>query len=95
MIKKQYYQKRNDEFYTKFTKEEILNKIDINDPKSFDFFLKELDYPFIKEIWEIGLKYEKNYSFGKYIARMRLRAYKSFGYLDFNEMEEVEHDLDC
>lgn len=90
MIKKQYYRKRNNEFYTKFTKEEILNKINVNGLKSVDFFLKELDYPFIKSIWENGLKYEKNYNFGKYIARMRLQAYKSFGYSDFNEKEEVE-----
>ena len=94
MIKKQYYRKRNNEFYTKFTKEEILNKINANGLKSVDFFLKELDYPFIKSVWEHGLKYEKNYSFGKYIARMRLKSYKSFGYSDFSEKEEVNHDFD-
>jgi len=82
ILKNKYYQNRQDKFYTKFTKKEILNKVNINEPESFMFFLQELDYPFIKEIWETSLKYDKNFNFGKYISRMRLRAYKSFGYLE-------------
>lgn len=78
-----YYKKRNGEFYTELTKTEILNKIDYNDPTSFLPFLKILDYPYIEKIWKSSLKYEKNFNFSKYVARMRLAAFKNFGYNDF------------
>lgn len=94
-MKKIYYKKRNNEFYTELTKKDILNKVDINDPNTFLLYLKILDYPFIKSIWEHSLKYEKNFNFSKYIARTRLASFRSFGFNDFAEKEEVEHDSNC
>ena len=94
-MKKIYYKKRNNEFYTELTKKDILNKVDINDPNSFLLYLKILDYPFIESIWKHSLKYEKNFNFSKYIARMRLASFRSFGFNDFAEKEEVEHDSNC
>ena len=94
-MKKIYYKKRNNEFYTELTKKDILNKVDINDPNTFLLYLKILDYPFIESIWKHSLKYEKNFNFSKYIARMRLASFKSFGFNDFVEKEEVEHDSNC
>lgn len=91
MIKeKKYYKKRNNEFYTELTKEEILNKIDINKPDSFLPYLEILDYPFIEEIWKNSLKYKKNFNFSKYIAKMRLAAFKGFGFKDFGFNERKE-----
>lgn len=90
MIKEIHYKKRNNEFYTELTKEEILNKIDINDPDTFLLYLKILDYPFIENIWKNGLKYEKNFNFSKYIAKMRLAAFRGFGFDDFIREEEAE-----
>lgn len=84
MIKKKYYRKRNNEFYTKLTKEEILNNIDVNNPNTFLPYLKILDYPYIKEVWKSHIEYDKDkyYIFGKYIARMRLKGYIYYGYED-------------
>ena len=82
-LKKIYYKKRNNELYTELTKEEILNKIDINNPNTFLPYLKILDYPFIKDIWRSSIKYEKNFNFSKYVARMRLAAFRNFGFNDF------------
>lgn len=91
-MKKIYYKKRNNEFYTELTKEEILNKIDINDPNTFLPYLKILDYPFIEKFWRSGLEYEKNFNFSKYVAKMRLAAFKNFGFNDFIKREEVNLD---
>lgn len=87
-MKKIYYKKRNNEFYTELTKKDILNKVDINDPNTFLSYLKILDYPFIENIWKISLEYEKNFNFSKYIARMRLAAFRNFGFNDFIKEEE-------
>ena len=93
-MKKTYYKKRNNEFYTELTKKDILNKVDINDPNTFLLYLKILDYPFIESIWKNSLKYEKNFNFSKYIARMRLAAFRNFGFNDSIKKEEVERDLE-
>ena len=84
-MKKIYYKKRNNEFYTELTKKDILNKIDINDPNTFLLYLKILDYPFIESIWKHSLKYEKNFNFSKYIARMRLASFRNFVFNDYTE----------
>ena len=94
-MKKIYYKKRNNEFYTELTKKDILDKVDINDPNTFLLYLKILDYLFIESIWKHSLKYEKNFNFSKYIARMRLASFRNFGFNDFAEKEEVEHDSNC
>ena len=93
-MKKIYYKKRNNELYTELTKEEILNKIDINNPNTFLPYLKILDYPFIEDIWRSSIKYEKNFNFSKYIARMRLAAFRNFGFNDFIKKEEVINGTD-
>lgn len=90
MIKKKYYRKRNNEFYIKLTKEEILNNIDVNNPNTFLPYLKILDYPYIEEVWNMYVKYSKNKynTFGKYIACMRLKGYVCYGYEDSNFINE-------
>lgn len=93
-IKKIYYKKRSNEFYTELTKEEILNKIDINNLETFLPYLKTLDYPYIEKIWKrymIEFGDNKRQIFGKYIACMRLKGYICYGYKDsdfFNEYLE-------
>lgn len=89
MIKKKYYRKRNNEFYTELTKEEILNNIDVNNPNTFLPYLKTLDYPYIKEIWKSYIEHNNKYQvFGKYIARMRLKGLIGYGYEDSNFINE-------
>lgn len=87
-MKKIYYKKRNNELYTELTKKEILNKIDINNPNTFLPYLKILDYPFIEDIWRRSVEYEKNFNFSKYVARMRLAAFRNFSYKDSDMLNE-------
>ena len=89
MIEKIYYKKRNGEFYTELTKTEILNKIDYNDPTSFLPFLKILDYPYIEYEWKnLFNRTDKQPNFGRYIALMRLAAFRAFSYEESDMLNE-------
>lgn len=82
-MKNKYFIKRNGHYYTDFTKEEIYSKIDNNNPKTFVFFLKELNYPYIKTVWQRLLsEHPDKRIFGRYCATMRLAAYRPFLYTD-------------
>ena len=80
-MKNKYFKSRNGSLYLKYTKKEIIEIIE-NDNSKIIFFLKEMNYPYIKSIW----KYCP--FIGKYIARMNLRAFKNFEYKDSEHFNE-------
>lgn len=49
-MEKKYFKKRNNEYYIKYTKEEIYDQTN-NNIDVVIFFLKELDYPYIEAEW--------------------------------------------
>ena len=74
----------NKKIYSKECKDCICNSIDINNYNTYDKYLKELDLPYIKEIWNI---YKKNYptakgTFGRYNSRMKLCSFSTYHYGD-------------
>lgn len=95
-MKKDYFLKRDGSYYLKETKQEILKKIDYDKPETFLPYLKDMDYPYIENEWNFKVKHygEKDGNvFGRYIATMRLCAYRGFAYKDsflFKRKEENE-----
>lgn len=99
-MQKTYYRKRDNSFYTDETKTEILSKIDYDNPSTFLPYLELLDYPYLKEEWAHKIRHgrEHNYTniFGRYIALMRLKGFKSFSFQDsnyLNELREKKYDF--
>ena len=94
-MKKTYYRKRNNSFYTNETKIEILSKIDYDNPETFLIYLEKLDYPYLKEEWAYQVKHgrESNCTniFGRYISLMRLRGYRDFSFQDSNYLNELRN----
>lgn len=84
MQKNKYYKKRNGEYYKKYTKNEICDKINIYDKNTYLFFLQELDIPYIPSLWnELSNRHNTSSGvFGRYLARCRLASYKDLGYQD-------------
>lgn len=80
MNKKKYFKQRDGSYYTKFTKEELYNKIDPYNIITFLPFLEEMDYPYFSKEWKRCLKMGKmkNVCFGRYIALMNLKGYRGF-----------------
>ena len=83
-MKKKYFKKRNGEFYLQKTKSEILDVFLFNSPSTYLNFLKEMDYPWIPNIWEsLYQRYGENpILFSKYIGQVNLCAYKPFSWRD-------------
>lgn len=75
-MKDMYYQCREGDFYTTYTKKEIDNLIDLDNFSTWFPFLKDMDYPAMPEV------YESKKNFHKYIAVMRLASYRAFGWAD-------------
>ena len=83
MSKELYFKCRNGEFYTKFTQSEIKQIVDIYDPSTFIFLLKDMDYVWIeKEYQRILAQWQSGNPFIRYLATMRLKAYSCMGYAD-------------
>lgn len=86
-----YFKCRDDSYYTKYTKEEIFKMMDTDREtyiSNLKKLLKDMDYPFYKDIYNKCAQFNMENGFpeekiiGRYIAHMRLRAYKVFGYND-------------
>ena len=83
-----YFKDRNGEFYTKFTKEEIYSTIDPYDWNTMLTWLEEMDYPPLSSEYFRKLQYveergeDPKLAFGKFLAMLRLAAFKSFCYKD-------------
>ena len=83
-----YYKKQNGEFYLEETKQEILSKIDQENPETFIRYLKEFDVPWIPCLWEQYFKGRRRYTFGKYLALMKLHHWKNYRYKDSKWLNE-------
>ena len=99
MLRKLYFIKRNGQFYTKQTKQEIYNIIDNNNPNTFLPFLEEMDYPYLEQEWEYSAQRKPESCLGFYIAKMRLMSFRSFGYADSAELNHKwrrqNNDFNC
>ena len=97
-MKKKYYRKRDNNFYLDKTKEEILSEIDYDNPKTFLSYLEILDYPYLEYDWNHCLQLRRgrnlNNIFGRYIALMRLKGYKSFSYQDSDYLNNARKKND-
>ena len=97
-MKKKYYRKRDNNFYLDKTKEEILSEIDYDNPETFLPYLERLDYPYLEHEWNHCLQLERgrnlNNIFGRYIALMRLKGYKSFSYQDSDYLNNARKKND-
>ena len=97
-MKKKYYRKRDNNFYLDKTKEEILLDIDYDNPETFLPYLERLDYPYLEYEWNhcLQLRREHNLNniFGRYIALMRLKGYKSFSYQDSDYLNNARKKND-
>ena len=86
-----YYKYRDGAWYTKYTKEEIKAMIDPDDEKTFLWLLEELDYPYIKKIWDKQKQYWQDQSFfGRYLAFMRLYDFRQWTWADSQELNELD-----
>ena len=94
-----YFKDRNNNDYTKYTKEEIWEIIDVYRPKSFIFILEALDIPYWEEAWN---RYRDNYikkhpsensskMIGKYISYMKLPDFKPFGFKNSYELNKLSY----
>ena len=95
-MKNKYFIKRNGDYYLDRTKEEIYSLIDNNDPNTFIPYLEIMDYPYIKREWDNqvknGIKYGYSYVFGRYLALMRLKGFRSFSYKDSDWLNKVREE---
>lgn len=91
-----YFKDRNNNDYTKYTKEEIRDKVDPFKPETFIPFLKDMNYPYFENEW--GYILSKSYKsiggtktvIGRYIAKMRLNGYKYFTFEDSQYHKELQ-----
>jgi hypothetical protein len=84
MSKKEYFKQRDGSYYTKFTKEELYNKIDPYNITTVLSFLEEMDYPYFSQEWKRCLETgkPKNNCLGRYIALMSLKGYRGYTFKD-------------
>ena len=88
-MKKKYYKCRDGSLYTKYTKDQVKTLINPCNFETFKPFLKEMDYAFDEKVYErLWNYYKDNTIFGRFISTMRLCAYRSFGYQDWEKHNE-------
>lgn len=90
-----YYKTRKGEFYTDYTRQEILDSIDLNDFNTWLIWLERMDYVASKyeydELCKVSLRKHGVISeglFGKYLARMRLWSYCKITFADSEWYED-------
>ena len=90
----QFYQKRNGE-KTDLCKKCLTMHIDNFEPETFLWILKDMDFPYIPEEWEVirNKAFEKNPNltgmsvFGKYLSKMRIKQFKEYGWEDSEKLQ--------
>lgn len=87
-MKNLYFTARNGELYTKFTKEEIYSTIDPYNWVTVLNWLEEMDYPplsseYFRKVQNCEEQgQDVKYAFGKFLAMLRLAAFKDYCYKD-------------
>ena len=88
-----YFKDRNNNDYTKYTKEEIRDKVDPFKPETFIPILKDMNYPYFEKEWGNTLSKSVGGTktvIGRYIAKMRLSGYKNFTFEDSQYHKELQ-----
>ena len=92
-----YYKNREGKLYTDYTRQEILDSIDINDFNTQLIWLERMDYLASKyeydELCRILLEKHGTISeelFGKYLARMRLWSFRKMTFADSEWYEDCK-----
>ena len=90
-----YFKDRNNNDYTKYTKEEIRDKVNPFKPETFIPILKDMNYPYFENEWGHTLSNSCKSSgiktvIGRYIAKMRLHDYKYFTFEDSQYHKELQ-----
>ena len=86
MLKKNYYRKRDNTFYTDKTKKEIMAEIDPFNPDTFMPYLKVLNFPYFEEIWNKMIETcwpypeQRHTIFSRYLSKMKLCSFRDFTY---------------
>ena len=91
-----YFKDRNNNDYTKYTKEEIRDIVNPFRPETFIPFLKDMNYPYFENEW--GHILSNSYKgvggtrtvIGRYISKMRLMSYKNFTFKDSQYHKELQ-----
>ena len=91
-----YFKDRNNNDYTKYTKEEIRDIVNPFKPETFIPILKDMNYPYFENEW--GHILSKSYKsvggtrtvIGRYISKMRLISYKNFTFEDSQYHKELQ-----
>lgn len=61
--------------------------IDNNNPRTFNWILKEINTPFIESEWNyLKERYPNSFILGRYLAKMALKGFKNFTYDDTEEL---------
>ena len=91
-----YFKDRNNNDYTKYTKEEIRDMIDPFKPETFISILKDMNYPYFESEWGNTLSQScripggAKTTIGRYISKMRLCGYKNFTFKDSQYHKELQ-----
>lgn len=93
MMRNKYFKYHSMDYYTDFTKEQILSTINPYDWNTIIPWLKILNYPAIKKYYLMSLKLKEEQNknpklaFGHYLARMNLASFRSFGFGDLEDLD--------
>ena len=82
-MKPVFYKSRDGKYYTKLTKNEIKKSIIYDNPSTYEFLLKDMDYLYIKDIWTMYSNIDKYIGFAQ--------VYGNFG---FENSETVEKAIE-
>lgn len=91
-----YFKDRQNNEYTKYTKEEIRDIVNPFKPETFILILKDMNYPYFEREWgNVLSKSFKNFGgtktvIGRYISKMRLMSYKNFTFEDSQYHKELQ-----
>lgn len=80
-MKPVFYKSRDGKYYTKLTKNEIKKSIIYDNPSTYEFLLKDMDYLYIKDIWTMYSNIDKYIGFAQ--------VYGNFGFEDSETVEKA------
>lgn len=88
-----FYRYRDSEERYPVCKRCILSQLDIHNPDTFLWLLKELDIPYIGYEWD-GLvqRYNNKSVLGRYLSKMKLKGFKAYKWEDSDELNERRHE---
>ena len=98
-----FYQKRNGE-KTDLCKNCLTMHIDNFNPDTFLWILKDMDFPYVPEEWNVirdkafaaaemkGKALNGMSVFGKYLSKMRIKQFKDYGWADSEKLQAENED---